>query len=158
MSTDLNPPGTPSSPTSPTAKPSKPPLMSVKGKRAYAKLGGLTPAMFGSTVFEMHKDRVIEITRGPVLARDCHVSIAEVDSAEVVTCGNPLFLVLGFLTLALFGLGLLFFVLYFVLKHKFLVLHSSSNIMAMAIKGDPSQFHEFKSNVIKLTNHYKLNR
>lgn len=134
----------------------KPPLASVKGKRAYAKLGGLTPAMFGSTVLELHKDRVVELTKGPILSRDCHVSIFEIDSAEIVACGNQLYLVLGLATLPFFGLGLIFILLYFLMKHKFLVIHSSSNVLALNIRGDDTEFHEFKSNAIKLTNHYKL--
>jgi len=135
----------------------KSPMASVRGKRAYAKLGGLTPAMFGSTVFELHKDRLVELTKGPILSRDCHVSIAEIDSAEVVRCGNQLYLILGIATLAIYGLGLLFIVLYFMRKHKFLLIHSSANVLALNMRGDEEPFHEFKNNVIKVTSHYKLN-
>jgi len=141
-----------------TVKPAKPSLATISGKRAYTKLGGLTPSMFGRTTLELHKDRVVEVTKGPIYARDCHVSIAEIDSAEVVTCGNQLYLIAGIVTLGFFGLGLLFLLLYFFMKHKFLVIHSASNALAVVIKGDPEPYHDFKKNAIKLTNHYKLNR
>jgi len=114
--------------------------------------------MFGKTTIELHKDRVVELTKGPIYSRDCHVSVAEIDSAEVVTCGNQLYLILGIATLALFGLGVIFLLLFLFVKHKFLVIHSSSNALALSIKGAPEPYHEFKSNVIKITNHYKLNR
>ncbi|MGI9518073.1 MAG: hypothetical protein ACR2NP_13550 [Pirellulaceae bacterium] len=77
------------------------------------------------------------------------MSAAEIDSAEVATCGNPLWLLLGILTLAIFGIGLLFFVF----KYRFLVVYSSSNVVAVAIKGDPVPCRDFMYNVVKLTNH-----
>lgn len=133
----------------------KQPLSIIEGKRAIAKFGTLTPSMFGATTLELHADRVVERSKGIVYARTCHLLATDIESAEVVAAGNPILLTLGILTLPLFGLGLLFIILYFFQKHKFLLIASGGNVAVMAIKGDEGMSHVFVDNVTKVALHCK---
>lgn len=133
------------------------PLAQIQGKRAIAKFGALSPAFLGKTTIELHKDRIVEITTGPIAKRNCQVLACEIDSAEIRTAGNPLWLVLGILTLGLFGLGLLFILLYFLAKNRFFLVTSSSNLVAAAIKnkGSEAEYEKFMKNTLKLALHCK---
>lgn len=133
-------------------------LASIDGKRVISKFGTLTPAFFGTTIVELHKDRLIEYTSGPIASRECHFLASDIDSVEIVTTGNPLWLVLGIATIAIFGLGLLFILLYFVFKHRFFVICSGNNVMATGLKGNAEDYRTFMYNVTKVASHYKLKR
>ena len=140
-----------------TSKSTIQPLAEIGGKRAIAKFGTLAPAMFGTTVFQIFKDRVVERSTGPIARRTCHLLATDIESAEIITAGNPLYLVLGLATIAMFGLGILFLLLYFLLKHKFLVISSGGTVIALAIKGDEESYHQFLNNVTKVALHCKRN-
>ncbi len=133
-------------------------IASVSGKRVIAKWGTLTPSFFGSTTLELHQDRVVEYTDGLVASRECHAGIAGIDSAELNSAGNPIFLVLGIATLAIFGLGILFLILYFVFRHRYLVICSNFNVMALALKGDEQQYKNFLFAVMDRANQVQLSR
>jgi len=124
-------------------------LVSVEGKPVSCNFGGFVPSMFGWTVLSLFRDQVVEQTKRIVGGRDSELLLSEVDSAEIVFKGNPLWIGLGFLTIALYGLGILFFILYVCLKHKFLIIHSKSNLHVVSIKGDDDQYRNFLAAVLQ---------
>jgi hypothetical protein len=125
-----------------------PALAVISGKAATAFGGGIVRASFGRTTLVLQTNRVIETTRRPIAARDCELLLSEVESAEIITKSNPVWLVLGFLTFALYGLGLIFFVLFFVLKHRFLIVHSRGNAVFVSFDGDDGPYRQFMEAVL----------
>lgn len=117
---------------------------SVTGKRVMVTFGGvLTPQLFGTTTFTLEHDRLVETSTGLVARQKCQIPLAMISAMAVTTQGNPLFLVFGFLTLPLFGLGLVFIVLYFLLPRNFLVVHSNNYITALNCRGDLDRYRSF---------------
>ncbi len=109
------------------------PLMEIYGKPAISSYGFIAPAFFGKTKLALTETRLIEETRRIVATRKCEVILSEVDSIEIAEDGNPFLLTLGFMTLFFYGIGIIFFVLYFVMKYQYLIVRSGSNIQVMAI-------------------------
>jgi hypothetical protein len=109
------------------------PLMEINGKPAISSYGFIAPAFFGKTKLALTETRLVEETRRIVATRRCEVILSEVDSIEISEDGNPFLLTLGFMTLFFYGLGIIFFVLYFVMKYQYLIIRSGSNVQAMAI-------------------------
>ena len=124
-------------------------LASVSGKPAKGSYGMVVPSMFGRTTLFLFKDYIVEQTKRIVAHRDSEILLSEIDSGEIEVKGNPLWIVLGVLTIALFGLGIIFFFVYFLKKHKFLIIRSKSNAQLVCIKGDDSQFREFMKAVLQ---------
>lgn len=120
----------------------------VSGKPASTWGGALVPAMFGRTTLKLLSDRLVEETRRPIESRDCEAPLASVDSAEILCRGNSLLLVVGFLTLGLFGIGLIFFALYIIFKHRFLLIRTQSNAFIVTIKGDDELYRQFLDDVL----------
>jgi hypothetical protein len=123
-------------------------LASVRGRPAIAWHGTVVPSMFGSTSLQLYERRVVETTARVVSARDSEILLTEVDSVELVVKGNAAWIVLGVITIGFFGLGVIFLILYFVLKHRFLIVHSKSNVQAIAIHGDESPYRRFMAAVL----------
>lgn len=116
----------------------------VTGKRVMVTFGGvLTPQLFGSTTFTLEHDRLVETSSGLVARQKCQIPLTMISAMAVTTQGNPLFLLFGFLTLPLFGLGLVFIILYFALPRHFLVAHSNNYITALNCRGPLDGYHEF---------------
>lgn len=116
----------------------------VTGKRVMVTFGGvLTPQLFGSTTFTLEHDRLVETSSGMVARQKCQIPLTMISAMAVTTQGNPLFLLFGFLTLPLFGLGLVFIILYFALPRHFLVAHSNNYITALNCRGPLDRYHEF---------------
>jgi hypothetical protein len=111
------------------------PIMEISGKPAMSSYGFVAPSFFGRTKLTLTENRVIEDTKRIVATRKCESILSEIDSVEIAEDGNPLLLFLGFMTLAFYGLGILFFVLYFFLKHQYIIVRSGSNVQVMAISG-----------------------
>ena len=111
------------------------PIMEISGKPATSSYGFVTPSFFGRTKLTLTQNRVIEDTKQIVATRKCESILSGIDSVEIAEGGNPLLLVLGFMTIAIYGLGFIFFVLYFFLKHQYIVIRSGSNVQVMAISG-----------------------
>lgn len=110
-------------------------LLEISGKAANSYYGFLAPALFGKTTLQLCETRIIERTRKIVATRYCEVILSEVDSAEIVEDGVSWLLVIGFLTLAIYGLGIIFFILYFFFKYKYLIIRSGSNAQVLCISG-----------------------
>jgi hypothetical protein len=113
-------------------------IASFTGKPAVSNYGFLAPAFFGNTTLSLTHNRVIERTQKIIASRNCEVPITRIDSVEITEDGNPLLLVLGFTTIW-FGIGILFFALYFIMKYKFLVIRSGSNVQVVVIPGFGSE-------------------
>lgn len=122
----------------------------VSGKRVMVSFGGvLTPQLFGRTTFTLENDRLVERSSGVVAREKCQIPLAMISAMAMSTRGNPVFLVFGILTLPLFGLGLLFIVLYFLLPRHFLVTHSNNYITALNCRGDLQPYHDFADAVTR---------
>ena len=118
-------------------------VATVSGKAATASIGTVAPAMFGTTTLQLYETRVVETTKLIIAGRDSELLLSELDSAELTTKGNPLWLLLGILTLWLFGIGLIFIIVYFFAKHRFLIVRSMSNVQIVGIKGDEQPYRDF---------------
>jgi hypothetical protein len=109
------------------------PIIEFTGKPATVHYGMIAPAAYGKTTLSINSNTVIERTKRIIATRYCEAPIAKIDSVEIVEDGNPLLLLLGFGTLMMMGLGIVFFVLYFVMKYKYLVVRSGNNIQIVMI-------------------------
>jgi hypothetical protein len=96
--------------------------------------GILSPVGFGrKTTLKLTETRVVETTKKFISSRYCEIRVSRIDSAEIVEQGMPWLIVLGCMTIALYGLGLIFFTLYFFIKNKYLLIHSGNNTIAVEI-------------------------
>lgn len=121
---------------------------SVTGKRVMVTFGGvLTPQLFGGTTFTLEHDRLVETSTGLVARQKCQIPLGMISAMAVTTQGNPLLLAFGFLTLPLFGLGIILIVLYFMLPRNFVVVHSNNYISALNCRGDLDRYHAFANMV-----------
>lgn len=109
-------------------------LLEITGKPAFSNLGVVSPSLFGQTTFQLLETRIVEKTKRVIARRYCEVLLSEVDSAEIVEDGNPVLLVLGFATLAIF-IGIIFIALFFFVKNRYLIIRSGSNVQVLVIKG-----------------------
>lgn len=109
-------------------------LLEISGQAANSYYNFLSPALFGRTTFQLCESRIVERTRKVVATRYCEVILSEVDSAEIVEDGVSWLLFLGIFTL-FFGVGIIFIVLYFFLKYKYLIIRSGSNAQVLCIAG-----------------------
>jgi hypothetical protein len=97
----------------------------------------------GKTSLTLQPKSLIEQTQNRVLgvwfgSRHCEIPVARIDSCEILEQGNSLFLGLAIvLALPTFGIGaLLCLVLYFLLKQRYLVVRSSTNVVGVALAGN----------------------
>jgi len=134
-------------------------IAEVSGKPANIKFNTYFPGIFGRTTMQLFPQRVVEATKRLISSRNSEILVSEVDSVEMLTQGNPTWLWLGFLTIALFGLGIIFFVLYVVVKQKLLVVHSKSNIQVLALKlnDDETLYQQFMESVLEAAEGTKKN-
>lgn len=97
--------------------------------------GILSPVGFGrTTTLILTEDRVIEITKKFIASRYCEIRVSRIDSVEITEQGISWLLILGFMTIALYGIGLIFIILYFFIKQKYLLIYSGSNMIAVQIQ------------------------
>jgi DNA-directed RNA polymerase subunit RPC12/RpoP len=137
--------------------------LAVAGKPASIWGAMLVPATFGRTTLRLSPRRVTEDTRRPIIRRYCEFSLTEVDSAELNAQGNPIWLALGALAVfmttpiamanrvlggVMLGLAILFVVLYFIVKHRYLIVRSRSNALAIFLRGDDAPYHAFMQAVL----------
>jgi hypothetical protein len=108
-------------------------IMELTGKPGIASYGTVVPGMFGRTTLQIQPTRLVEKTQKLIARRHSTVLLTQVDSVDIVEEGNPLWLILGFSTLMLFFIGIIFFILYFVVKHKYLIVRSGSNVQLVML-------------------------
>ena len=123
-------------------------IAEVSGRPARIAFNTFVPGLFGSTTIQLFPQRVVEATKRIISSRTSEILASEVDSVDITTQGNPLWLWLGILTIALFGLGVIFFVLYVVLKQRVLIVHSKSNMQVLSLKGDDTSYQQFMESVL----------
>ncbi|GCE59189.1 hypothetical protein [Microcystis aeruginosa] len=110
-------------------------LLEISGQAANSSYNFLSPALFSKTTLQLSETRIIERTRKMIASRHCEVILYEVDSVEIVEDGVSWLLVLGFFALFFYGLGIIFFILYFFFKYKYLIIRSGSNAQILCISG-----------------------
>jgi hypothetical protein len=107
-------------------------IMELTGKPGTYSYGVIAPSFWGRTTLQLQPTRLVEKTQKLIFRRNCSVLLTQIDSAEIVEEGNPLWLVLGFITIS-FLVGILFFVLYFIFKHKYLAVRSGNNVQLVML-------------------------
>ena len=134
-------------------------ILRVTGRRAVASFGGqIVPSMFGTTTLELEGTRLIETTQGILSQRHAELLLTEVDSAEMRIQPNPALLGAGLALLPFFGLGLAVLPFYFLVKYRFLIIHSGNNTTVVAYSGDEESFRDFMHNVLtaaEATKHFR---
>jgi hypothetical protein len=124
-------------------------IMELTGKPGIASYGAVVPGSFGRTTLQLQPTRIVEKTKKLIATRDCTVLLTQIDSVEIVEEGNPLWLVLGLFTI-MFLIGIIFFVLYFILKHKYLLVRSGSNVQLVMLNSqNEANAEEFMQAVLK---------
>ena len=105
---------------------------------------------FGRTTLAFTSSRLIETTRRPIEERDCELFLADVDSVEMTAKGNPTFLAFALTTVSLVGIHPLLLlvplasvVLFFVLKHRFLIVRSQANVVVLGVIGKDGACRDF---------------
>lgn len=111
-------------------------LLEISGQAAHSYYGMLSPALFGKTTLQLCETRVIERTRKVVATRYCEVLLSEVDSVEIAEEAISWLLIVGLLTIFIYGLGFILIAIYFFFKYKYLIIHSGSNAQVLCISGD----------------------
>jgi hypothetical protein len=107
-------------------------IMELTGKPGVASYGTVVPGFFGRTTLQIQPTRLVEKTQKLIARRHSTVLLTQVDSVDIVEEGNPLWLIFGFATL-MFFVGIIFFILYFIFKHKYLVVRSGSNVQLVML-------------------------
>jgi hypothetical protein len=110
-------------------------LGEVSGGAVYFSLGVATRSFVGKTTIQMTPTRLIEKTRKMIARRHCEIPISEVDSIEILEAGNSIWILLGIFTLFIYGLGIIFFIIYFFQREKFFIIRSRSNAHILTIEG-----------------------
>jgi hypothetical protein len=119
----------------------------VTGKRAVVSFGQVVPSMFGQTTLELDDGRLIETTHGPLSRRHAELLLTEVDSAEIRVQPNPALLAAAIATLFI-AIGFVILIAYFVIRYKYLIIHSGNNSMVVAIAKNEDAFHDFMDAVL----------
>lgn len=125
------------------------PVASVAGKLATVSFGHVVPTMFGRTEFRLSATQVMQESHRWGLVGESRIPIQEIDSVDYGDVRNPLWLVLGLLTLMLYGLGIIFIIVYFVAKRRVMSIRSRANALAMVVAGDSDPHRDFLARVLK---------
>jgi hypothetical protein len=107
-------------------------IMELTGKPGVASYGTVVPGFFGRTTLQIQPTRLVEKTQKLIARRHSTVLLTQVDSVDIVEEGNPLWLILGIFTLTIL-IGFVFIILYFIFKHKYLVVRSGSNVQLVML-------------------------
>jgi hypothetical protein len=124
-------------------------ITELSGKPGVSSYGAIVPGFFGRTTLQLQPTRLVEKTQQVIARRHCTVLLTQIDSIEIVEAGNPLLLVLGVMTIS-FLVGIIFIVLYFFLKHKYLLVRSGSNAqLVMLNSANETQAEQFMEALLK---------
>jgi hypothetical protein len=138
-------------------------LAQVVGKPAKVSLGTVVPAFWGTTKLELYSNRIVERTKRIVSSNHTEMLTSEIDSTTIAVRGNPVWLAIGIVALSIlrsqttgvffgifaFLLCLIFLVLYFTAKYKFLIILSGSHSMTVSIIGKEEPYYEFKDALLR---------
>lgn len=125
-------------------------LNEVSGKPVSLAFGGqlLSPSQWGKTRLQLTSKRVIQKTKFIVSETYAEMLLTDVRGAAFVTQGNPVFLVLGIPLIAALGLGLILIILYFIFKHRFLIIHGTAFTCHVCVTGNPDKYQDFMDDVL----------
>ena len=130
-------------------------VTSVEGKPAATTFNNVSAGLFGKTKLFLTSSRVVETTRRIISRRYSELLLSEIDSAEITTGGNPLWILLGILTLGFYGAGIIFFIVYFLSKQQFLIIRSKGNAQILAMEGDEEHYRQFMFYILKAAEEVK---
>lgn len=134
-------------------------LAEISGKPVNAFGNALAPSGWGKTRLQLTPTRLVERTKHIVSETYSELLLQEVQGAALAVRGNPALLALGFATLAIFGLGLIFLLLYlFIMKNRFLIIHGGTFTQHVTVKGDPGPYLEFMEEVLAQAEKIKTER
>ncbi len=124
-------------------------LSEVEGKPVNTFGQMLQASSWGKTRIELHRTRLVEHTKHIVSETESQILLTELQGAAYAVRGNPVLLGLGMATLVIFGLGIIFLILYcFVMKKRFLIFHGGTFTQQLTIQGDPEPYLEFMEDVL----------
>lgn len=121
----------------------------MKKKRILAEVSGKPVTLLwnqipvpakGKTTLQLMPNRLVEKTKWVVAERYSETILSEIDSVDILTHGNPLFLV--------FFIFIIPLILFFLFKRRFLVIRSRGNVHAVTVKGDLQDYYDFMEAVL----------
>ena len=124
-------------------------LATVSGKIARVSWGHVVPTSAGRTDFRLTPTQVMQYTLHWGLEGETRIPLAEVDSVDIGDVRNPIWLILGIFTLALYGLGIIFIIVYFLTKRRVMSIRSRANALAMVVSGDADLHRDFLARVLQ---------
>src|SRR5262249_46491336 len=83
-----------------------------------------------------------------VTEEESYLLLSQLQGAAYVKRPHPVFIAVGFATLFLFGLGVIFLLLALFLKYRFLILHGTAVNYAVGIKGAADDYLDFMDAVL----------
>ncbi len=114
----------------------------VTGGTAIMLPGGFvlpSPFRKDASLLTLDRGRLMERSRRLIGTRQAELVVKHIDSVEISSRGNAAFLIVGVLALGLYGIGLLFLLLYAVWKSQYLIVRSGSNAIAIRVTfGSPA--------------------
>lgn len=111
-------------------------------------------SFFWSSTLRLYSDRIVWDSKRIISWNNVIIPLRKVDSVEIITKWNAIWLLLWIITLPLMWLGIIFIVMYFSLKERFLIMISWNNIQAVAVRSsyDIKAFNEFMEKVVDTQN------
>ncbi len=106
------------------------------------------------STLRLYEDKIVWESKRIISWNNVIIPLRKVDSVEVITKWNAIWLILWLVTLLVFGLGIVFLVLYFFMKERFLIIISWNNVQAVAVRSsnDIKAFHDFMEKVVNAQN------
>jgi hypothetical protein len=122
-------------------------LEEVAGKAVQIHWGSYTQAFFGSGRLQLMPNRVVETTYFIISERHREILLTDIQAVDYLVTGNPWFLFFGILLLPCL-VGIVFLVLYFIVKYRYLVVHCASCSQAIGIQGNMDPYLDFRDAVL----------
>jgi hypothetical protein len=123
-------------------------LAEVSGASVTILWHGYQWSYWGSARMMMTATRVIERTKFFVSERQTAVPLSQVTGVTMLKTPNPILLVLGFITLPLLGLGLIFLILALFQKHTYLVVTAPNCVLVIGCKGKIQNYEDFMLDIL----------
>lgn len=127
----------------PPATPAGLPLAVSGGTTIVLPGGFVLPSPLRIGTLTLSATRLTESSRRLIGSRHVELLVKRIDSAEICSRGNTAFLIAGFVLLGVYGLGLLFLLLYAVMRSKYLVVRCGANVVALKVQGDQQPYQQF---------------
>jgi hypothetical protein len=113
------------------------------------------PKMRGTTELTLSNFVVEESTTvGGDQTRKALIPINKITCIEIRNFSNPVWLLACLVTLAFFGLGLIFLIPYFLTRKRAMVIHTDAHFIGIGISGDIDKYKEFQASVLASIGRY----